>query len=265
MSALQPPSKILLLKEARAAADFLRMCHRLARNSREARLETGPVVLFPGFGAGERAMQPLRTWLGRCGVHAEHWGLGRNLAGLDIRHDLADIGPTWQLDPIANYRGEAGVPLLCDRAVSRIRERVAGLGEPVTLIGWSLGGTIAREVAREAPECVRRVITLGAPVIGGPKYTAAASRLAARGLDLDWIERQVARRSEIPLQVPIDAVVSRTDAVVATGAAMAAGESSTRYWHVDVAHLGMSINPTLWDLIARLLEEPIDAAPAHAA
>ena len=204
MNTLQPPSRSLLLRETRVLGDALRMCGRLLTPT-DRRVNAGPVMLLPGFGAGHRAMQPMRAWLQRLGLQVEHWGLGGNRAGLDIRHSLADIGPTWTLEPIERYRGEAGVSLLADRTTERVRLRSAELGSPVTLVGWSLGGTIAREVARDAPECVQQVITLGSPVIGGPKYTAAAPSLAARGLDLDWIERQVERRNRVPIQVPVTA------------------------------------------------------------
>ena len=67
------------------------------------------------------------------------------------------------------------------------------------LIGWSLGGYLAREAAREDPDLVHQVITLGSPVVGGPKYTLVA---------------QVAARNSVPLRTPVVAIYSR-DAVVA--------------------------------------------------
>jgi pimeloyl-ACP methyl ester carboxylesterase len=210
-------------------------------------------MLLPGFGAGHRTMQPLRIWLRRNGINAEHWGMGRNLAGLDISHSLDDIGDRWALEPLPSYRGEAGVPLLSERAGEHVRARSDALGEPLTLIGWSLGGTIAREIARDHPDCVDQVITLGAPVIGGPKYTAAAGRLATRGLDLDWIERQVQRRAQTPIQVPVTAIVSPSDAIVSQSAALDQQNPLTRHVLLDVPHLGMAINPTVWDAILEAL------------
>jgi pimeloyl-ACP methyl ester carboxylesterase len=57
--------------------------------------------------------------------------------------------------------------------------------------GWSLGGVIAREAAREAPSLIRHVVTIGSPVFGGPKYTALARIYRARGVDLDAIEKAI--------------------------------------------------------------------------
>jgi pimeloyl-ACP methyl ester carboxylesterase len=85
------------------------------------------------------------------------------------------------------------------------------LGAPVRLIGWSLGGYLAREVAREHPHAVQQVITLGSPVIGGPKYTAVAGAYRRRGVDLDAIEAEVAVRNELPLDTPITAIYSQSD------------------------------------------------------
>lgn len=255
MKTLEAPSRLALLKEARAAADLLRMAQRLfvGRSARPPRLDTEPVITLPGFGAGELSMRPLRGYLARHGVQSEDWGLGRNLAGLDIPHRLEDISAGWELEPLPRYRREGGVSLLADRMLGRVRERSSALGSRITLIGWSLGGTIAREVARDAPDCVARVITLGSPVIGGPKYTAAAGRLAGRGLDIDWIERQVERRARRPITVPVTAIVSPSDGVVGYGAAIDEGAACVEHRSIDISHLGMPINPQVWDAIVEVL------------
>ena len=61
------------------------------------------------------------------------------------------------------------VPALIPQVVARTEALFERQGEPISLVGWSLGGVLAREVARERPETVRGVVTLGSPVIGGPK------------------------------------------------------------------------------------------------
>lgn len=264
MTTLRPPSRTALIGETRVVGNVAHMCHRLLRRPAE-RLPSRTLMLLPGFGAGHRSMQPLRVWLQRHGLEVEHWGLGRNLAGLDLRHSIADIGPNWALDPLPSYRGEAGVPLLAERAGSRVRARSAALGRPLTLIGWSLGGTIAREIARDMPDHVEQVITLGSPIKGGPKYTAAAGRLARRGLDLEWIERQIERRERSPIRVPVTAIVSPSDAIVAANAAIDDLNPMTRHHLVDAPHLGMALNPKIWDLIVDVLREEPAARPATAA
>lgn len=254
---LAAPPRSALWREARALIDVARMGTALLRphGRREHPAQGSPVIVLPGFGASDRLMAPLRRYLAQQGFVVEGWGLGVNRAGLDLPHRLTDISEGWDLPAKEQYRREGGVALLCDRMVTRVAQAVERLGQPVTLVGWSLGGTIAREVARELPDAVRQVITLGSPVIGGPKYTAAARALQARGLDLDWIEREVKRRDHRPIQQPIISIISRSDGIVSWSAAI--DHISPRVRHVEIqgSHLGMAFNPTVWRLVVEALRE----------
>lgn len=249
---LQPPERHLLLRESRALLDLATLPLSFI-GPRRTRPSPSTVIVLPGFGAGELAMRPLRRYLQRHGLQAEDWGLGRNRAGLDIRHTLEDLSEGWQPRPLPTYRREGGVAYLVDRMVERVRERAERTGEPIALVGWSLGGTIAREVARDAPEAVKRVITLGSPVAGGPKYTAAGRALRQRGLDVDWIEEQVLLREQRPVTVPITAVVSPSDAVVGFAAAQDRYSVNVEHVELDVAHLGMGLNRKVWKLVLERL------------
>jgi pimeloyl-ACP methyl ester carboxylesterase len=249
---LRPPRRRLLLKESRALVDLATLPLGFVGPRRSAGTDR-PVLVLPGFGAGELAMRPLRRYLQRHGVNAEDWGLGTNRAGLDIPHTLADLSPGWSPRPLARYRREGGVAFLVDRMVKRVRQRAEESGDAVALVGWSLGGTIAREVARDLPDAVSRVITLGSPFIGGPKYTAAGRSLRERGLDVDWIEQQVRLREQRPVTVPITAVVSPTDAVVDYAAAFDHFSERVEHVELDVAHLGMGVNRKVWKIVLERL------------
>jgi pimeloyl-ACP methyl ester carboxylesterase len=258
----QPHSR-RMLREARVFADLTRMTVPLA----QALLKPSPVtsdslvIALPGFGAGDRATAPMRAWLNRRGFESEGWGLGRNLAGLDIRGNIADVSPGWGLDASRQNKGEIGVPLLADRFVERVRQRYSEAGRPISLVGWSLGGYLAREAARELPEIVDRVITLGSPIIGGPKYTAVANTFRKRGLDIDWIERVVAEREARPIRQPITAIVSRTDGVVPREVAIDRRSGNVTPVEIDAAHLGLVFNPTVWrHVLSALQNEPSVAA-----
>lgn len=236
------PNRVLMLRESRGLLDMIRLPVTLGQPLRR-RQNIGRgrrVIVLPGFGAGDRAMAPLRAYLRLHGFEAEGWGLGRNLAGLDKRHDPSEI--SWDLDLDRPYRGEAGVPYLCDLMAARVRERCHELGVTVSLVGWSLGGSIAREVARDLPDLVDHVVTLGSPVIGGPKYTRAAESFRQRGMDLDWIEAEVEKRNARPLTSPVSAIVSRSDGIVGFDAAHDLRQANTRYIVEDVSHLGMGYN-----------------------
>ncbi len=88
------------------------------------------------------------------------------------------------------------------------------IGEKFALIGHSLGGYMAREVARQLPEHVSQLITFGSPVNGGPKYTAAGRVFLRRGVDMDWIEAIINEREKLPIKVPLTTIVSPSDAIV---------------------------------------------------
>ena len=249
---LSPPSRHAILKEARAAKDVAHMVLRLMKKPGPA-IETEPVMVLPGFGTSERAMRPLRHMLKRHAIHAEDWGLGRNLAGLNLPHTVDELESGWSLDPLQKYRGETGFVYLSDRLIERVKTRSEKLESKLSLIGWSLGGSLAREAARELPGHVKQVITLGSPVVGGPKYTLAGNQLAKSGLDIDWIEAQMQRREQWAIQVPITAIVSPSDGIVGYQAARDRTNPFVRHIEMNVSHIGMPLNPRVWDLILDIL------------
>ena len=245
-----------LLFESRAALELTRMLvplvgsHVRPTPTRSA----SPIIIAPGFGADDRYTRPLRSYLRLQGYRADGWGLGKNLAGIDIEHVIDDISAAWQVPAKEDYRGEGSVPLLCDRLVDRIRERHREIGQRISLIGWSLGGFIVREAARELPDVVDRVITMGAPVIGGPKYTAAARFFRRRGADLDFIEAAIEKREARPITQPITAIYSKSDAIVSWPAAIDHFSKNVQHIEVNATHLGMGFNPAIWDHIVEALE-----------
>ena len=124
------------------------------------------------------------------------------------------------------------------------------------LIGWSLGGYICREAARDLPDIVDRVVTFGSPTKGGPKYTAAADFFRKRGMDLDWIEEEVAARESNPIQQPITAIYSRSDGIVDWRACIDHHSPNVRHVEVNAAHLGMGFNPAVWKQVKQALSSP---------
>jgi pimeloyl-ACP methyl ester carboxylesterase len=195
-------------------------------------------------------MHPLRFYLEQHGFNTHGWELGTNKAGLNIKHNPHEL--SWDIVPPKPYNGEAGVPFLCDAMVNRVREFYTKTKKSVILVGWSLGGTIAREVARDLPEIVEHVVTLGSPLLGGPKYTAAATLLAKKGINLNWIENEVSIRNKIPLRCKSSSIISPTDGVVGFSAAKVPEDNTTRYIELDVSHLGMGINDKA---LATIVEE----------
>jgi len=254
-SELRPPHRAAILREVRALLDITRMAWPLLAPAPDSVVASQrQIIVLPGFGASDRTTWPLRRYLSRRGHAVKGWGLGRNQAGVDIEHRIEDLSAGWVVTPEGEYRGEGSVPMLCDLMVARVRAQYAATGKPITLIGWSLGGCVAREVARDLPDIVEQVITLGSPVRGGPKYTAAAAFFRKRGMNLDWIERELAKRDARPIRTPITAIVSPSDGVVGLAATIDHVSPNVRHVHVDAAHIGLCFNPTVWDLIVDALE-----------
>ncbi len=251
---VEPPPRRALVCEARAAIDAVRMLAPLAVAGWQRQIDSGErVIVVPGFGADDRSTLPLRHYLRKRGFSVEGWGLGRNLAGTDLAHDFDDLLPRWDFNRRDPYRGEAGVAYLCDRLYERVLERHQALGQPIALVGWSLGGYLAREVTRDL-DIVQRVVTLGSPVVGGPKYTAAAAFFRQRGMDLDWIEEETGRREDRPITQPVTAIFSKSDAIVSWPAAIDRHSSAVEHIELDVAHLGMALNPTVWSHVVAALD-----------
>lgn len=257
-----PPKRLAFIREARAFADATRMSLPLlgaALSSRKPSTGTR-VMLLPGFGADDYSMKPLQYFLERSGHAAEGWGLGRNLAGMNLDHCVDDLSEGWPVDRSRPYNGEAAVPYLADRVVERIEARAAESGQTFTLIGWSLGGYLAREAARDLPEVVDRVITLGSPIVGGPKYTATAGTFRKRGLDLDWIEEEIEKREARPIEQPITAIYSKSDAIVDWVAAIDRRSPNVEHVEVDGAHLGLAFNPRVWRIVLDSLRDDDECA-----
>jgi len=185
--------------------------------------------VLPGYGAGDASTLVLRRYLRFLGYWVRGWSLGVN-AG-DVR---------------------ALLPRVLDR-VERFAERKR---EPVSLIGWSLGGVLARETARESPGLVRRVITLGSPIVGGPKYTAAARFYRLQGIDLDAVEAEIDARESTPIRVPITAIYSRADGVVAWQACLDRRSPHAENVEVGATHLGLGFSADVYRLIADRLSSP---------
>lgn len=252
---IKRPHPLLALGESRMAFDIGAMALKTVSGmlKKPAKPKHRSIVLLPGFYSDEKYMAPLGQYLRKLGYEAEGWGLGRNMGGADLDASLDKLDENWgDLDlPIEN--GEADVPYLCDKAKEQIRRKSLTKGRPITLIGWSLGGFIAREVARDLPDHVDQVITMGAPIIGGPKYTSAAPLFSRRGTNLDFIEAEILKRESRLIQQPITAIYSKTDAVVAWKAAIDHHSPQVNHIEVNAAHLGMGFNQGIWKIIKKAL------------
>jgi pimeloyl-ACP methyl ester carboxylesterase len=224
---IRPPGALDTLQELRLPLDVLRWTPAWFARSVPRSGPPQDVILLPGFGAGPGSMRVMEAFLRRRGHRVRDWGLGRNTGN---------------------------VRALRARFAHTVEATVAEHGEPLVLVGWSLGGYIAREYAREHPEQVRRVVTLGSPVIGGPRYTATARRYQAQGHDLDAMERAVADRYATPLRVPVAAIYSRRDGIVAWQACIDHWSPHVHHIEVSETHVGLGFAPNVLAIVAAEVE-----------
>lgn len=216
-------SRFDTLKELRLPVDALGWVPAWLATKVRRSEQPRSILLLPGFGAGPRSLHVMQHFLARHGHRVRDWGLGVN-TGEAKKLRVA-------LEPI-------------------VRSLIDAHGESIVVVGWSLGGFIAREYAREHPEQVRRVITLGSPVIGGPRYTATAERYRAQGHDLDELERAVMQRYATPLRVPVSAIYSKRDGIVAWQACVDRWSPDVHHVEVGETHLGLVLSPRVLALVA---------------
>jgi alpha-beta hydrolase superfamily lysophospholipase len=183
-----------------------------------------PVLVLPGMGVGDLSTLTLRRYLRRHGFDARGWGLGR-------------------------HRPE--VPRTLLRVLPRLEAFAGESGRAVALVGWSLGGLVARELARLRPDLVRRVITLGTPVVGGLSPTAIAGLFRLQGWDLDDVARRLAEAERTPIRVPVTAIWSRRDGIVAWRSCVDRRTPGAENLEATSCHWGLGLDP---DVLVALSE-----------
>lgn len=187
-----------------------------------------PVLIFPGFAAGDITTAVMRAFLKQRGYTAYAWDQGLNL------------GPR---------------PGVIEGCVDRVKQLRADHGCKVSLIGWSLGGIYAREIAKMIPDDVRQVITLGTPFAGHPKATNAwrAYEFVSGQKPIDDV--QIAALKVTP-PVPTTSIFSRSDGVVAWQCSIVDETDQAENIEVHASHVGMGLNPTaLYAIADRLAQE----------
>jgi pimeloyl-ACP methyl ester carboxylesterase len=170
----------------------------------------------------------LRRYLQTLGYRVCGWGLGFN------RGDVHGI-----------------LPRVAD-AVKRCADHA---GDRVRLVGWSLGGVIAREIARDDPDLVERIITMGSPVCGGFKYTSGHWWYRLCRYDLDKMAAEAEERNQRRLRIPVTAIYAAWDGIVWRRACF---DKWSNIEHVEVAttHIGLGMNPEVYRIIAQRFAVP---------
>jgi pimeloyl-ACP methyl ester carboxylesterase len=189
------------------------------------------VLVLPGFMADDRSTGPLRRYLRGLDHRVYAWGLGRN------------VGPTREV--------VEGLP-------ERLKHVADRTGAPVSLVGWSLGGILARELARRQPDLVSQVVTLASPYMGDettPSWVDAAYRRRS-GRHASKNDDVARARTRQPIPVPSTSVFSRNDGIVHWRACIEPESPTHENIEVRAGHLGIGVDAAVMWLLADRLAQP---------
>ena len=218
-----PPGALAYAAEVRALAELAQFRKLRVGLIRELpQWPTRHVLVIPGFLSGDWATAPLRGVLSAIGHKTQGWGLGRNMGLRPGRFEQLE-------HRFLRFAGSAG--------------------EPVALVGWSLGGLYAVELARRYPEAVRHVITMGSPVSGLLTANNAwrlYERVAGHPIDAPPVAWQP---GALP-PVPFTAIAARGDGIVHPEAARARPGPLVENLDVPGSHAGLGWNPHAIRIVA---------------
>jgi pimeloyl-ACP methyl ester carboxylesterase len=227
-SAIKAPPAWMMLLEGRAPWELAATFAAWPWLSRLPRGDGHPVLVFPGLAANDLSTIPLRSFLRALNYDPYPWNYGLN------------FGP------------RTGVLKGC---IEHVKELSAQRKMSVSLVGWSLGGIYAREVAKQIPGKVRMVITLGTP-FDGPADATNAGRLfkVLSGID-PKAHPDRDRIRQLP-PVPTTSILSKTDGVVAWQTSVNPHSAKSETIEITASHMGMGANPLSFYAIADRLAQP---------
>ncbi len=214
-----------LLYEALGAWDSYRLVFAARKLAKLPKGNNDPVILIPGWKAPQESMAPLRRFLLSKNLDARHWGLGTNHGNPEA--DSESLAET-------------------------VAAEVARTGRRVALVGWSLGGVIARETARIAPGAVSQVITYGTPATGGPTFTPAA-RVYGKSECKRIARVQTRLDLQNPIMQPIAAIFTRRDKVVSWPACIDRASPHVTHYEVGSTHFSLGFDPDVWQIVVECL------------
>ena len=228
---LKPPSKLLFALELRTfpeLAGFFALLPLLTAMA--PRGDGHPVLVLPGLVTSDRSTIALRGFLKSKNYAAHGWELGRN------------YGP---------------LPGVERKMVDRVKQLADEHGRKVSLVGWSLGGIYARQLAKMLPDEVRVVVTLGSPFNGDPRATNAWKLYEfTSGHKVDDRERHMGGAISEPPPVPTTAIYSRTDGICAWQNCVENDSPISESIEVEASHCGLGHHPAAVFAVADRLAQP---------
>lgn len=229
-NAVKPPSLALLAGEGRGLLDVPTLLLAAPFLATAPRGQSHPVMVLPGLGADDRSTFFIRSFLDFLGYKVHGWGRGRTAR-----------------------TPQANLPDMVDRVVKIGQDA----GSKVSLVGWSRGGIMAREVARQVPDAVRLVVTLGSPFAapGASNVRVIWKYLTGRNFEPPTPER--VKQLAQSISVPSTSIYTRTDGVVSWRACLEEEGEGRENIEVNTTHIGLGFHaPALWVIADRLAQRP---------
>jgi pimeloyl-ACP methyl ester carboxylesterase len=229
---LRPPSKLMWLAEYRSLWELGFSLTAAPLLMTAPRGDGHPVLVLPGFLVSDISTTVLRRYLSALGYDAYGWELGRNLGG--IRRMRAHLR-------------------------TRLAEIHAKTGKKVSLVGWSLGGVYARDLALAMPDAVRSVITLGSPFSRSENASNISDIYEFVSGEGPWDKDGTPHEFDAirdPLLVPATSIWSKTDGIVTWRASvLKTDDHSENIEVIGASHIGLGANAAvLWALADRLAQ-----------
>jgi len=221
----QRPSILNYLSEPfRAIGERIKLISFLKKYKNEKQGDDHPVIVIPGFLGGDRSIKLLTQFLRKNGYQAHTWGLGMN------RGNIADI----------------------DELMERVEKIYEETGKKISLVGWSLGGVYARQLAKKLPNKIRQVITLCSPFDGMNTSNNAEwlFSLLSGGKKIKDIDPVFLENVPVPASVPTTAFFSKKDGVVAWETCIEKKEDDI-HQNIEIkgSHLGVIYNKEVLSII----------------
>lgn len=186
-----------------------------------------PVMVVPGLLSTDWATTLLRKYLGKLGFNVSGWEMGMNLGRMESLEALKE----------------------------KVRLLHKSSGQKIILIGWSMGGIFSREVAKQMPECVRQLITIGSPFanVNAPNHAKWIFDLLN---NRNKIDEEFTRQLPQPASVKTLCLYSKRDGIVPWQACMELNEDELhRNEEVKSSHFGMGANPNVLRAVERCVSE----------
>ena len=191
-----------------------------------------PVLVLPGFTAGDESTLLLRRYLTRLEYRAMPWQLGQNTGSLELQ------------DALIEHFDRVSSALDCK----------------LSIVGQSLGGIYARQLAQRFPNRIRQIITLGSP--SASRGTESTNPIVAKlfrymsGMSEDEMRDQMLNHPPQPPPVPSTAIYSKSDGVVHWRSCLEFEGSQSENVEIIGSHTGMAMNPSVLNVIADRLAQP---------